>query len=389
MPKTISGIDTLYYFYQTNHNYDDLFLDILNQLEEAQARFEKKYLKYDNKDILISINKQSFRYNGKAQGFYWFSHTDEYLKIAFKDNMTNRGLNDIQVQYTAKGIYTLGLKTLLKYTDDLLSQYITGYKPLTRVDLNIFVEDDLSWIEKDMFVARKRSYTSIYKEIANKHKIQTLYIGKKPFLLRIYDKLAELKKSKKQAMMFEYFKNNGFISLQNVSNVEFELHRDYFKNFKIDTVEDLLFRAELLFQDCLNAIRLVDLSTITDNTQNLKNKNRAKTHPLWQYLHSAYKLDGFLSLQAPLERVKRKNYIYTIQNAIEEHLSLAKKAYVHNIVIDEMFYNEILQKFQKQIKKYDYTIESPTENIPKTQFIDVNGNKCEIVYETISSEYPF
>ena len=380
-PKTISGIDTLYYFYETNEEYDDLFLEILNQLDEIKARFEKRYIKYDTKDIIISIKNQAFRYNGKAQGFYWFTHIDEYIKIAFKDKMTNRGLNDIQVQLTAVGIYTLGIKSLLEYTDNLLANYITGHKPLTRVDLNIFIEDDLSWIDKDMFVARKRSYTSIYKEMATKHKRETLYIGKKPFLLRIYDKLAELKKSKKQEMMFEYFKNNGFESLESITNIEFELHRDYFKTFKIDTVEDLLFRAELLFKNCLNSIRLVDLSSITDNTINSKNKNRAKTNPLWEYLASSYQLKDFLALQAPLERLKRKSYIYTEEEAIKEHLEVARKAYIHNIVIDEMFYQELLYKFRESIKQYDYTVKAPTKDIQETLVLDSQG--YEIVFETI------
>lgn len=350
-PKTISGIDTLYYFYESNDLYDDLFLDVIDQLEDAKGRFEKRDLAYSNKDIKIQINKQAFTFNGKAQGFFWFTHIDEYFTIGFKDRLTNRGLNDVQLQLNANGIYTIGLKTLLRYVDDLLAGYITGHKPLTRVDLNIFVQADLSWISKEMFVARKRSYTSIFKEIATKHQLQTLYIGKKPFLLRLYNKIEELKSSKKKEMMFEYFLNNDFDSLQNVFNIEFEIHRDYFKTFKIDTVDDLLLRAEMLFEDCLNAIRLVDLSTITDNTVDSKNKNRALTHPLWEHLSTSYKLNDFLALEAPLERIKRKSYRYTIEEAIEEHFILAKKAYIHNIIVDEQFYSEVIEYYLQKTKR--------------------------------------
>jgi len=353
-PSTISGIDTLYYFYESNDLYDDLFLDILDQLEDVKGRFEKRDIPYSNKDIKIQINKQAFTFNGKAQGFFWFTHIDEYFTIGFKDHLTNRGLNDIQLQLNANGIYTIGLKTILGYVDDLLAGFITGYKPLTRVDLNIFVQSDLSWISKEMFVARKRSYTSIFKEVASKHKLETLYIGKKPFLLRLYNKIEELKNSKKKDMMYEYFLNNGFGSLENVFNIEFEMHRDYFKSFKIDTVDDLLQSGELLFQDCLNAIRLVDLSTITDNTIDSKNKNRALTHLLWEHLSTSYKLKDFLALEAPLERIKRKSYRYTIEEAMEEQYALARKAYIHNIVVDEQFYSEVLDKFNK-IKESAYS----------------------------------
>ena len=378
--KTISGIDTLYYFYESNDLYDDLFLDILDQLEDAKGRFDKRDISYSNKDIKIQINKQAFTFNGKAQGFYWFTHIDEYFTIGFKDHLTNRGLNDIQIQLNANGIYPLSLNTLIKYTDDLLVGFITGYKPLTRVDLNIFVQSDLSWISKEMFVARKRSYISIFKEIATKHQLQTLYIGKKPFLLRLYNKAEELKSSKKKDMMYEYFLNNGFDSLENVFNIEFEMHRNYFKSFKIDTVDDLLQRAELLFQDCLNAIRLVDLSTITDNTIDSKNKNRALTHPLWEHLSTSYKLNDFLALEAPLERIKRKSYRYTIQEAIEEQCALAKKAYIHNIVVDEQFYNEVLETFCKR-KNSAYSDMLPLKN----DSIDFNNPSIEINIQTLSN----
>jgi len=378
--KTISGIDTLYYFYESNDSYDDLFLDIVDQMEESKGRFEKRHIPYSNKDIKILINKQAFTFNGKAQGFFWFTHIDEYLTIGFKDHLTNRGLNDIQIQVNAIGIYTLSLNTLIKYTDDLLAGFITGYKPLTRVDLNIFVQSDLSWISKEMFVARKRSYISIFKEIATKHQLQTLYIGKKPFLLRLYNKAEELKSSKKKDMMYEYFLNNGFDSLENVFNIEFEMHRNYFKSFKIDTVDDLLQRAELLFQDCLNAIRLVDLSTITDNTVDSKNKNRALTHPLWEHLSTSYKLNDFLALEAPLERIKRKSYRYTIQEAIEEQCALAKKAYIHNIVVDEQFYNEVLETFSKR-KNSAYSDMLPLKN----ESIDFNNPSIEINIKTLGN----
>lgn len=378
--KTISGIDTLYYFYESNDLYDDLFLDILDQLEDAKGRFDKRDISYSNKDIKIQINKQAFTFNGKAQGFYWFTHIDEYFTIGFKDHLTNRGLNDIQIQLNANGIYPLSLNTLIKYTDDLLAGFITGYKPLTRVDLNIFVQSDLSWISKEMFVARKRSYISIFKEIATKHQLQTLYIGKKPFLLRLYNKAEELKSSKKKDMMYEYFLNNGFDSLENVFNIEFEMHRNYFKSFKIDTVDDLLQRAELLFQDCLTAIRLVDLSTITDNTIDSKNKNRALTHPLWEHLSTSYKLNDFLALEAPLERIKRKSYRYTIQEAIEEQCALAKKAYIHNIVVDEQFYNEVLETFCKR-KNSAYSDILPLKN----ESIDFNNPSIEINIQTLSN----
>ena len=354
LPNVISGIDTLYFFYESNAFYDDFLLDILDQLEDSKGRFEKRDISYSNKDLKVSISNQVFEFNGKAQGFYWFTHLDNFLTVGFKDNLTNRGLNDIQIQFTAVGIYTLGIKALLRYVDDIFKEVVTDYKPITRVDLNIFIQSDLSWLEKDMFVSRKRKYTTHLKEVSSKYKLQTLYIGKEPFLLRLYDKKEELKNSKKNELMYEYFLNNGFTKKDDIFNLEFELHRKYLKTYNIDTVDDLLGLAEKLFKESMNAIRLVDLSTISQNSINTANRYKAETHPIWQHISDSYELKEFLALDMPLERLKRKSYSYTIEEAMKEHLGLARKYYVHGGLIDSQFYDEVLDKFHRSMEpKYD------------------------------------
>ena len=372
LPNVISGVDTLYYFYESNDLYDDFFMDILNQLDEAKGRFDKREISYSNKDLKVSINNQVFEFNGKAQGFYWFTHLDNFVTVGFKDNYTNRGLNDIQVQLTAVGIYSIFLKPLLQYVDDLFKDVTTGYKPITRVDLNMFIQSDLSWLEKDMFVSRKRKYTTHLKEVSSKYKLQTLYIGKEPFLLRLYDKKEELKNSKKNELMYEYFANNGFNFKEDIFNLEFELHRKYLKTYNIDTVDDLLGHAEKLFRESMDAIRLVDLSTISKNSINTTNRYKAETHPLWQHISDSYKLKEFLALDAPLERIKRKNYSYTIEDAIKEHLILARKYYIHCGIIDEQFYDEVREVFEKSIEPVYDDFKKPL--------------KLQTIYENIDEE---
>lgn len=66
--KTINGIDTLYYFYETNSEYDNLFLDILDQIEDAKAMFLKRDIHYNNNDIEVVINNHQFLYGGKKRG---------------------------------------------------------------------------------------------------------------------------------------------------------------------------------------------------------------------------------------------------------------------------------------------------------------------------------
>lgn len=376
LPNVISGIDTLYYFYESNYIYDDFFLDILNQLEESKGRFDKRDISYSNKDLKVAISNQVFEFNGKAQGFYWFTHLDNFLTVGFKDNLTNRSLNDIQIQFTAVGIYTLGLKALLKYTDGIFKKVATEYKPITRVDLNMFVQSDLSWFQKDMFVSRKRKYTTHLKEVSSKYKLQTLYIGKEPFLLRLYDKKEELKNSSKREMMYKYFLNNGFNREDDIFNIEFEMHRKHLKAYNIDTVEDLLGHAEKLFKESMDAIRLVDLSTISENSINSMNRYKAQTHPIWQHISDSYQLKDFLALDMPLERLKRKNYAYTVTDAIKDHLAIARKFYVHGGVVDRQHFEEVLEAFEKS-KEPKYITTQSVHN-------EASSKEVVVTYETIS-----
>ena len=220
--KTLSGIDTLYFFYITTVKYEHLFQDIMDQINTQADHFKSSNISYDNNDIKIKIKSTTLEYLNKAQGFYWFMDLNNLFKLGFKDPMTNNTLNDIQVQLMGNGIYSVGIKGLLRFTDDLLSGYVTGEKPITRADLNIFVQCDLGSVNKEMFVTRKRLFISHFKEVETKHQLQTLYIGKKPFLLRLYDKREELGKSKKQPLMKEYLANHEIDITLPLFNIEFE-----------------------------------------------------------------------------------------------------------------------------------------------------------------------
>ena len=261
--KMLHGIDSLYYFCESNENYDDLYLEILDQVEEKKGVFEKRDVEFENNDIHILINDIPLNFLGKAEGFHWFKDINEFFKIGFKNKNENRGLNDIRVQLQGVGIYTIGIKSLIDFINDsLLQNCVTGYYPITRADLNCFIQYDFSFLTKEMFVTRKRQYSTI-SEIGNANSVQTLYVGKEPFKLRLYNKKEELKKSKKKDLMYEYFANNDFDLEKEIFNVEFELHRTHLKTFNIFTIEELLSNAVNLFKQCMDDIRLVDISNIT------------------------------------------------------------------------------------------------------------------------------
>ncbi|NVJ54216.1 MAG: hypothetical protein HWD90_11000 [Campylobacteraceae bacterium] len=347
--KKLYGIDTLYFFFESNENYDDLFLDILDQIEDIKGKFEKREIEYENNDISITIEDIHLNYLGKKEGFYWFKDLNEFFRIGFKDKYKNRGLNDIRVQLQGNGIYTLGISSLITLLKDMLKGYICNYIPVTRADINCFIQYDLSFISKDMFSTRKRKYSTI-NEIGDANSTQTIYVGKEPFKLRIYNKGLELKKSKKYELMNEYFLNNDLSLDEPLFNIEFQMNRTHLRAYEILTVEDLLHNAKNLFNQAMEDIRLIDTTSITEDT--LKhNKYKAKTHSLWQEVKDEFNIVSFLQSSVCLKRVKRKVSIYDENKFEFEYIALLRKAFINNLLIDSEYLDNLFIKAKDSLNK--------------------------------------
>ncbi len=336
--KTLPGIDTLYYFCETNDNYPKYYTEIEKALHEANEQMEIFGIDHASMKITIQINNNPFSYLGKAEGYLWFIDLNTLFKIGFKDHETNTNLHNIRVQLLSNSIYAVGIKEIMQHIDSILEKCITGNKPITRVDLNSFVQLDLSFIDESMFATRKRDM-DIRKKL-HSNIMQTIYVGKKPFLLRIYNKRDELEKSLKQKMMKMYFEENGFDYDKPIFNVEFELHRQFLRTYDINTVDDLLSHAVKLFGECIDSIRLIDNDTVTTT-----NRYRASTHPIWEKIKSDYTLKQFMQSSEIFDKLARKQYIYELEDFEKEFKALTKRAYMNSLPISmeimELYYTEM------------------------------------------------
>ena len=317
--KMIYGIDSLYYFCESNNEYDDLYLDIIDQVESIKGKYRLKEIQYKPEDIAIGIKDTTLIYLGFSEGFMWFRDINEFFKIGLKDYTKNRGLHNIRVQLLAEGIYTIGITSLLKYIDTMLDGFIQpSSHPVTRADINCFIEYDFSWLSKNMFATRKKAY-SVITEIGNANAIETLYVGKNPFRLRLYNKSKEMRaKPKKAELMQEFFLNNDFDITSSIFNIEFEMHRSHLKAYNIKTVEDVLANANSLFKRAMDDIRLINVEEVNESDIKNNNKHRASTLPIWSHIKESFDIKEFLQIDTPLERIKRVAYQYTYEKFEEE-----------------------------------------------------------------------
>ena len=144
-----SGIDALYYFAQSGAFYDRLYEDIINQIEDKKAYFKSINYQYADNDIIVTINGIDVVYSGMGRdGFHWFSH--DFFRAGFKDPEKGTNIHNIRIQLNAIGIYTLGLKSLIEYVNTkFLGEYTMKVFPITRIDLNMFIQHDFSYLWND------------------------------------------------------------------------------------------------------------------------------------------------------------------------------------------------------------------------------------------------
>ena len=355
--KTVSGVDTLYYYLPSNEDYLFFFADLEAQILAKQEELGG-YIPKDT--FIINIGEKEFYYNGRSKGFYFFVDTSRWLRVGFKDSKTIVNVHDIFIQLEASGIYLLGIVKLFNYINDSLLASISSNVPqITRIDYNIFCQYDLSQvINKEYIVSRKR-YNR--RDDGGKRGYQSLKIGKAPFLLRLYDKKEELKNLEKRPLMEFYFVQNGLNLSEPIWNFEFECHRDFLKGFKIESVEDALRNAEMLFYRFMKMIRLVDISTLSQSDYDAGRLYRGKTDALWEYIDKSYTFSAVPQSYEMLERVLPPKKIYDSRAFLKEFSSLIDKGTQNNIMLSDDEFRNILhtsnlwlsRKSKKKLKPFN------------------------------------
>ncbi|MDP2076512.1 MAG: hypothetical protein Q8J85_00565 [Sulfuricurvum sp.] len=346
LTPVVSGIDALQYFVQSGAFYERFFEGLLDQIEDKKAYFKSINYQYADNDIIVKINNIDVLYSGMGRdGFHWFYH--DFFRIAFKDSEKSPNIHNIRVQVNAVGIYTLGLKSLIEYINKVFLHELTmNVFPITRIDLNMFVQHDFSYLRKEMILSKKKAQHANIAEHMGAYELETYYVGKKPFLLRIYNKRRELKTATqiKRDLMHNHFGVNGLDIEQPIYNVEFEMHREYLKTFGIDSVDDVLQRAETLFKHACDSIRLLDLSTISEKDINTPNRRRAETLPIWQHVKDSYSIKEFMQIDTPLEKVEKITYRYSLEDAEKSMKKIITRLFIHQSDPTVYFMLDVLQK---------------------------------------------
>ena len=353
----ISGIDALYYFAQSGGNYDEYYINITDQIESKKEEFTALNYAYDDNDIIITINEIDLKYSGMGRdGFLWFNH--EFFRVGFKDSEKSQNIHNIRVQLNAIGIYTIGIKSLVEYINTQLLKGAllgTNYFPITRIDVNMFVQHNFNYLKKEMILSKKKTHSANIGERSTGYELETYYVGKKPFLLRIYNKIKELETAPtvKKEIMYNYFGANGLNVEQPIFNVEFEFHREFLKQYSIDTIEDALSRSQSLFEMGCDLVKVIDISELTDAQINSSNRKRADILPVWEYISTHYDNKEFMQITTPLEKIEKVTYRYSLEDARKPIKRQIMRLLVHGNSPTLLYFYELLQDVKEnyQLRK--------------------------------------
>lgn len=350
----ISGIDALYYFAQSGGSYDEFYENIIEQIDNKKAEFTALNYAYADNDIIITINEIDIKYSGMGRdGFLWFNH--DFFRVGFKDSEKAQNIHNIRVQLNAIGIYTIGIKSLVKYINtQLLSGALlsTNYFPVTRIDVNMFIQHNFNYLRKEMILSKKKNHSANITERSSGYELETYYVGKKPFMLRIYNKLKELETSSdiKRELMHNYFGVNGLDINKPIFNIEFEMHREFLKEYGIDTIEDALNRSQSLFELGCKFIKLIDVSSLTENQINSSNRKRAEILPIWEYISTHYDNKEFMQITTPLEKIEKISYRYSLEDARKPIKRQITRLLLHNNAPTLFYFLELLQSAEEEYK---------------------------------------
>lgn len=372
----VSGIDALYYFAQSGGGYDEFYEDIIEQIELKKQEFSILNYAYHDNDIILTINDIDIKLSGMGRdGFIWLNH--EFFRIGFKDSEKAQNIHNIRVQLNAIGIYTIGIESLVEYVNE---KFLKGallnerYFPITRIDVNMFVQHNFNYLHKDMILSKKKNHSANITERSSGYELETYYVGKKPFLLRIYNKMKELESGSeiKKELMHNYFLINGLDTRKDIFNVEFEYHREFLKEYGIDTIQDALSRSKSLFEIGCKLIRLLDISTLTSEQIKSSNRKRADTLPVWEYIATNYDNKEFMQITTPLEKIEKLSYRYSLEDARKPIKRQITRLLLHGNAPTLFYFYELLQNskedfaLREQYKKiqdeYREEIESVKED---------------------------
>lgn len=283
MKVLLSGVDTLEIGYGINEYINKAAFDELKLAKEAAQSTHNK-----NDLSGVVFEGMPFMVNRKAGNMstYVMQNNDLIVSIYDKPN-GGKFFPEVRVKFLSEYLWEKGWQTALNDTDKWVKGWtnVKETKP-SRVDyccdLDIKLPNLSPELNEVVTRTRKKSTYGTLEQ-ANRYRnglVQTGYsFGNDPILFRMYDKSKEIEISKKEwfRKLWQY---DG-----SVTRFEFQCRRDYLKEYKINSIKELVDYTPDLWKNLTE--KQIRLTTATYNQHEQGNTKRAENTDYWKLVSSA------------------------------------------------------------------------------------------------------
>lgn len=295
----IPNIDTLVIGFDVK-NYDNAIENFVIELEKQKEK-SRNYLYENTSDKAhVAFGNIDFEImpNG-ARCYAYLLHNDLIeLKLA-RGRSGNKSTLPIVIKYKSNLLWEKGLNAYF-YGYDLIYKVFGEIMEtkISRVDMALHIDSlEFNLSDIDSFVG-KFNKDSIHRCNRN---IETLYFGSRKtqkVLCRIYNKSREILETRDKYWFFDIWSKNG-LDVSNVWNLEFELHRDFLREIKVNTFEELIDNLKGMWEYLTHEwIRYIDKDSAT-------RKTRCKLQDFWktvQHGYDSFDMDGHI--QREVQRLR-------------------------------------------------------------------------------------
>jgi hypothetical protein len=335
-----AGIDSL----NIGFNIDRYLIDdtAFRVLDEGKLNAGDKL--FGGKGVTVDFGGREFIIQAKgAKGYEYVMYNDDIRLNLARNCQGGRIYPEAFAQLNSGFLWGKGYSNAYKELKNWISTIaVLNGEKINRADLCVDLDVDLPILDlKGDIVTRSRTKVD-YHEIDHytSGSRDTGYrIGNKPVMARIYDKKYELKLSEK-AWFLEIWKQGGWDGVSNVTRTEFQLRREYLKEFQINTYDQLIYTIPDMWR-CLTGEWLILKQPDGRDT----NHRRWQTSDLWASVQSA---TGLFGKCHGIQRYKQK------QAKIDSLMAQMKGLMISVVAIDSIIRGEYfaIPKLKADINKY-------------------------------------
>jgi len=232
-------------------NYEEVAKDLLNQLEDKKNEAKSLASKYFNEKTTIVINNITFEVlaNG-SKGYAYILHNNDYEVKLSQFRSKSKDFFPVFIKIKSEALWAYGYESswnkIIQWINESIGNVISN--KINRLDLCCHTDElELNEYDYESFKGNFHN-DQIYRF---RRKVNAMVFGSRDgkVYCRIYNKTLETKQAGKKLWFFDIWESKG-MNCEKVWNIEFEVKREFFKDKKIDSVEDAFERLQTIWLYC-------------------------------------------------------------------------------------------------------------------------------------------